>query len=420
LPRSARAQAQVAPVRLVYIFLPNGLDMGTFRPAVSGPTYELPPMLAGLTPLKPHFSVVTGLENLNANPDGPGDHAAGVSGFLTCAKANKSETDIRLGVSADQLAAQKFGKLTRLPSMELGIDGGGGTGNCDSGYSCAYARNIAWADGSTPLPKIVEPQQAFDQLFQGYDPNASEAEAKKRMAYEKSVLDSVIADVSDLKPKLGTTDAHKLDQYLTSVRELEKRLLDMGSGVVCTPGQPPPNKDNLDYQGHARAMLDLIALSFACDATRIATLMFGNAVSARTHPFLGINAGHHDISHHGQDPALVAQLAKIGAWEMDQLAYLLTKLNGLTDSVDGKTVLYNSAVFCSSDISDGDRHNHDDMPIVLGGHAGGAFTPGQHIAYPRGQGATREKVSNLLVSMLEAAGVAGAQLGDSTGPLTDL
>jgi hypothetical protein len=420
LPRAARAAAATAPVRLVYIYLPNGLDMATFRPTTVGADYTLPPMFAGLDALKGDFSIVTGLENANAKPDGPGDHAAGTSSFITCAHAFKSETNIKIGASADQVAAKKLGLATRLPSLQLGIDGGGGTGNCDSGYSCAYTRNISWADEVTPLPKIVDPAQAFNQLFQGYDPGASAAESEKRRAYEKSVLDFVLEDVGALSPKLGATDKTKLEQYLTSVRELEKRVVELGPQVTCTPGTAPPKKDQLDYPAHVKAMMELISLAFACDATRVVTLMFGNAVSGRTHSFLGVSGGHHDISHHMNDPGLIAQLAKIGAWEMQQLGFLLGRLKEQPDSVEGQSLLHNSAVFCSSDISDGNRHNHDDMPIVLGGHGGGRLKPGQHVRYAAEKGASKQKVSNLLVTMLEAAGVTGARVGDSTGPLSEI
>jgi hypothetical protein len=395
--------------------------MATFRPTTVGADYALPPMFTGLDALKPDFSIVTGLENFNAKPDGAGDHAAGTSGFITCAHANKSQTDIKLGISADQVAAQKLGTATRLPSLQLGTDGGGGTGDCDSGYSCAYARNISWADALTPLPKIVDPAQAFNQLFEGYDPGASETEAAKRRAYEKSVIDFVLADVDGLAPKLGATDKIKLDQYLTSVRELEKRVVDGGPGASCMLGTPPTKGAMLDYPTRIKTMMDLIALAFACDATRIVTLMFTNATSQHTHPFLDINAGHHDISHHMSDPAMIAQLAKIGAWEMQQIAYFFDKLKALPDATEGQSVLFNSAVFVSSDISDGNRHNHDDMPIVLGGNAGGKLKPGSHVSYtPKARTDPKQKVSNLLVTMLEAAGVTGAQFGDSTGPLTEL
>ncbi|RYZ05839.1 MAG: DUF1552 domain-containing protein [Myxococcales bacterium] len=420
LPHAARAQAAAAPVRLVYIYLPNGLDMATFRPATVGSDYQLPPMFTGLDALKGDFSIVTGLENANAKPDGPGDHAAGTSSFITCAHAFKSETAIKIGVSADQIAAKQIGAATRLPSLQLGIDGGGSTGNCDSGYSCIYTRNISWADDVTPLPKIVDPAQAFNQLFEGFDPNASAAETAKRRAYEKSVIDFVLADVDSLSPKLGATDKTKLDQYLTSVRELEKRVVELGPQVSCSPGAPPPKKDQLDYPKHLAAMMDLISLAFACDATRVVTLMLGNALSGRTHQFLGVSGGHHDLSHHMNDAGLIAQLAKIGAWEIQQLGYLFGKLKDQADGAEGQNLLYNSAIFCSSDISDGNRHNHDDMPIVLGGHAGGRLKPGQHVRYASEKGMPKQKVSNLLVTMLEAAGVTGAQFGDSVAPLTEL
>jgi hypothetical protein len=420
LPRAARAQAAVAPVRLAYIYLPNGLDMATFRPSAPGAGYTLSPMLASLADVQSEFCVVSGLENASAKPDGAGDHAAGTSGFITCAHAFKSETEIKLGISADQIAAQAIGAQTRMPSLQLGIDGGGPTGGCDSGYSCAYSRNISWADAVTPLPKIIDPRQAFDQLFQGYDPDASAAEAAKRRALDQSVIDYVLADVDSLKPKLGSSDQKKLDQYLTGVRELEKRLVGTGSGVSCTLGIPPASKNELDYPAHVKAMFDLIALGFACDATRIVTFMLGNAASGRTHPFLNITGGHHDISHHMNDAALIAQLAKIGEWEMQQLGYFLRKLKELPDGEDGQSLLHNSTIFCSSEISDGNRHNHDDLPIVLAGSGGGALKTGEHVMFTAAKGAPKQKVSNLLVTMLESAGVTGAQVGDSTGPLTEL
>jgi hypothetical protein len=190
--------------------------------------------------------------------------------------------------------------------------------------------------------------------------------------------------------------------------------------VTCTPGTAPPKKDQLDYPAHLKAMMDLIALSFACDATRVVSLMYGNAVSGRTHPFLNINGGHHDISHHMNDAGQIALLAKIGAWEVQQLGYLLNKLKQQEDSVEGQNLLYNTAVFFSSDISDGNRHNHDDMPVVLGGHGGGKLKPGQHVRYEAAKGASKQKVANLLVTMLGAAGVTDGQVGDSSGTLPEL
>ena len=420
LPREVRAQtATPPPVRLVYVFLPNGLDMATFRPATTGAGWATTPMLAPLEALKADFSVITGLENISGRPDDLGDHASGTSSFITCAHANKSETDIRLGVSADQVAAQAFGSQTRLPSLQLGIDGGGGSGNCDSGYSCTYTRNISWADATTPLPKITDPKQAFDRIFAGFDPDETDAEAEKRRLYNKSVLDQVKTEATSLSAKLGYTDRQKLEQYLTGVRELEGRLVTTGPTVTCTPGTPPPVARGLAYDVHVRHMTDLMVTALTCDATRVISFMFGNGLSNKTHPFLGISGGHHDISHHSGDAAKIAQLAQIGLWEMEQVAYFFGKLKAVTEG-DGQNLLQNSAIFVSSDISDGNRHNHDDLPVVLGGHGGGRLHPGQHIAFPNTRNQPKEKMANLLVTMLQVAGVENATVGDSTGPLANI
>jgi Protein of unknown function (DUF1552) len=418
-PRKARAQLAGTSVRLIYIFLPNGLDMGTFRPTTTGADYVTPPMLVPLEPHKSDFSVITGLENFSGWPDGPGDHAAGTSAFITCSHAFKSETTIRSGVSADQVAAQALGGQTRLPSLQLGIEGGLGSGNCDNGYSCTYARNISWANASTPLPKITSPAQAFNQLFEGFDPAASAADITRRQLYDASVLDHAVGEVSSLSSKLGQSDRIKLDQYLSGVRQLERRLTGVAPGLACAPGQPPPGGIEADFPSHVQAMNDLMVLALSCDATRYISLMFGNASSSRTFPFLGIVAGHHDISHHRNNPVNIAQLQQIGRWEMEQLAYLLARMKEVPDGAEGETLLHNSAVFVSSDVSDGSRHNHDDLPVILAGNGGGAFTPGRHIAYPPNN-VGKEPLANLFVSMLNAAGVAGATLGDSTGPLVDV
>jgi hypothetical protein len=413
-PRKARGAAADTPKRLLYYWVPNGLNMAGFRPATTGPGYATPPMLQPLEALKDDFMVVTGLENMLGKPDGAGDHAGGTSAFITCAHALKSETDISLGISADQIAAGQIGKLTRLPSLQLGIDGGSSAGGCDSGYSCAYARNISWAGPTTPLPKMTSPQQIFDQIFTGFDPMASQADIDKRRAYSQSVLDSVTRDAMSLSGKLGAIDRGKLDQYMTGVRELERRITDT-SGVACTPGTRPAK--TLDYPTQVQVTSDLMVLAMQCDATRIITFMLGNAVSQRAYPFLNnITRGHHDISHHGGNAENIDQLQQIGTWEMQQLGYLMTKMKAVTEG-DGSNMLFNSTIFLSSDISDGDRHNHDDLPVILGGHGGGVFTPGKHVAYAK---TTHSKISDLLLTMLGTVGVQNAKLGDSTGPLTDL
>jgi hypothetical protein len=414
LPRAARAQATPLPQRLIYYFVPNGIHMDGYRPTTTGENYVLTPILEPLAALKADFSVVSGLENVNANPDGPGDHASGTSAFITCAHANKSETEIELGISIDQVAANAIGQSTRLPSLQLGIDGGGSAGGCDSGYSCAYARNVSWTGPKTPAPKITDPSQAFDEIFRGFDPVASQAEIEKRRFYESSVLDLVSADADRLALRLSATDAQKLGEYTTSVRELERRM-QQDQALACEPGARPMS--DYEFPAHVDVMTELMVLALRCDATRIITFMLGNAVSGRAYPFLGIERSHHDISHHQDEQQNLTELQAINTWQMERFAKLLAGMKAVTEGTDdASNLLFNSSVFLSSDISDGDRHNHDDMPVLLAGHAGGVFTPGRHIAYPEAQ---RERVANLLVTTAHAAGVT-ATLGDSTGVLEDL
>jgi hypothetical protein len=414
VPREARAAAAVpAAKRLLFLFIPNGIQQANYRPATVGSDYAITPILKPLEALRGDISVVSGLENAPARPDPPGDHASGTSAFITCAKALKSETSISLGISADQVAAAQIGSLTRLPSLQLGIEGGSSAGGCDSGYGCAYTRNISWSGPSTPLPKITNPQLVFDRLFAGFDPNASVAEVEKRKAYKKSVLDIALADAQSLSARLGPTDQRKLDEYLTGVRELETRIATGMGSASCTPGTRPAA--TLPYPAHVKMMNDLMVLAMQCDVTRIFSYMQGNGLSGRTYPDLGITRGHHDISHHGMNADNLAQLTTIATWEMEQFAYLIGKMKATADG-PSSNLLYNSAVFISSDISDGDRHNHDDLPVILAGNGGGALKPGRHISYTR---ASKTKLSNLLVTMLGTVGV-NAPVGDSTGPNLDL
>jgi hypothetical protein len=411
--RTASAQTPPAPRRLLYYYVPNGIHMATFKPTAAGTTYATPAMLMPLEALKSDFSVISGLENVPAKPDGPGDHASGTSAFITCVHALKSETTIQLGISADQVAAKAIGTATRIPSMQLGMSGGSTAGNCDSGYGCAYARNISWADVTTPLPKIIDPVKVFDQIFAGANPTETATAAAKRRAYDKSVLDAITSDAKGLALKLGRSDNLKLDQYLTGVRALETKLLTMTPVTQCMPGTKPVA--TTDFPAKVAIMSDLMVLAMQCDATRIITFMLGNAISGQTYPALGITGGHHDISHHANDATKLSQLATIGLWEITQLAYLMNKMKAVTEG--SSNMLYNSTIFFSSDISDGNRHNHDDLPVILAGNGGGALKPGQHLIFPTNM---HQKVSNLLLTMLGTAGVANVTLGDSTGPLVGL
>jgi hypothetical protein len=456
VPRAARAQAAARATRAIYWWMPNGFWMDSFRPIDVGTGYTMPPLFTpAMDALRADFSIVTGLDNSIASPDGLGDHASGTAGFITGAKAMKT-ANLKLGTSADQVAVQALktaGRLTtRVPSLNLGIDGGAAAGGCDSGYSCAYCRSISWSDAATPLPKITDPLEAFNTLFMGYDPTASQADIAKRQLYSKSVLDYVNNDAQRLQLKLGKSDQSKLDQYLTGVRALELQVTNSGpiaSSASC-PGMPPPSlasiggmasngmfaqggagdqEPNAVYVKHVQLMCDLMVLAIQCDATRIITFQQGNSVCNQTYENLGISGGHHNISHHGGNQTNINQIIKINVWELQQLAYLLTKMKAIPDGTDGSNLLTNSVVFVSSDVSDGNRHNHNDMPVILAGHGGGMLKPGQHMRYgpevkapswsslPPSSGVP---LANILLTTIATLGVTGVSVGNSTGLLTEV
>ena len=416
VPRGARAQAMTGPKRIVFYYVPcgiNGSTRGDFWPTDTGTNYTLSSMLMPLASLKADFTFVTGLENPLAKPDGPGDHASGTGAFITCQHPFKSDSMVMLAPSADQIAAAQIGKATRLPSLQLGMDGGSSAGGCDSGYSCAYSRNISWSGVSTPLPKLTSASQVFDQIFAGFDATATAAQRAKRRAYQQSVLDAAIGDATSLQAKLGKTDKAKLDEYLTGIREVERELTAATPGAVCTmPASKPASSS--DFPTAVKTMSDLMVLAMQCDATRIITFMLGNAASNRVYGNLGISRGHHDISHHMSLPDNLGMLQQIGTWELQMFAYLLGKMKAVTEG--SQTMLYNSSVFLSSEISDGNRHNHDDMPVLLAGNGGGAFTPGKHVLYAP---TSHTKVSNLLTTVLGTMGV-NVNVGDATGTLPEL
>lgn len=417
MPRKARAEPGDAR-RILTFYVPNGVHMPAWTPAEVGSVFTLPTILEPLAPHQAKIAVLSGLANLPARPDGPGDHAAGTSGFLTCRHVVKTEgADIQNGISMDQVAAAQVGQFTRIPSMQLGIDGGSSAGDCDSGYSCAYARNISWASETQPLPKAVNPQVVWDLLFGGFDPQASAEERARRQLYRTSVLDYVLGEANSLKPRLGTTDQRKLDEYMTGVSELEKKIQKAATAPVCTAIDRPPAAP--PYQEHVRLMLDLIALSFQCDATRVVSFMLGNAGSNRPYPFLDVNGvpvseGHHEISHHQDLQTNFEKLTAIARWEVEQLAYLVGKLD-LIDEGNGTTVLDNTAVFFSSEIEDGNSHAHTNLPVVVAGSLGGAITTGRHAVYQD------QPMANLFISLLQGVGVETSTFGDDgTGPLANL
>jgi len=404
LPRGvARAQSAI-PTRFLGYYVPCGIVMANWTPGTEGADYDLPTILEPLLDLKSAVSVITGLSNRPARPDGPGDHASGTGAFLTVAHPYKTEgADIANGISLDQRLADQLGSDTSLRSLQVGVDGGGSAGGCDSGYSCAYARNVSWSGPQTPLPKLTDPSIVFDRLFAGFDAQASAEDLARRLRQNTSVLDHVLADAQSLSMRLGSRDQHKLDEYMTGVRELEKRLQDGSTGPMCDAGERPMS--DLAYQEHVRAMSDLMVLAFQCDVTRFTTFMLGNAGSGRSYDFIGVSGGHHDLSHHQGDATKLASLTTIDRWEVEQFAYLLGRMQAVDEG--GESLLDHSVVFFSSEIEDGDTHAHDNMPILLAGGGSGAFNPGRHVRF-----GGQPSVGNLFVSILQAFGLPDASFGD--------
>lgn len=414
LPFGSKAYAQQdVPRRMLCFYTPNGFHMPAFTPPDEGVGFTLPETLQPLAALQDDILVLSGLENKAANPDGPGDHAAGTGSFLTATHVRKTEgADIENAISVDQAAANAIGEATPYPSLQVGMDGGGSTGNCDSGYSCAYARNVSWAGPQTPLPKTVDPQVIFDRLFAGFDPEATQEEREKRQRYQRSILDYAIEDATKLQEKLGAADRQKLEEYLTGVRELETRIGDLDDATLC--GVPDRPGGSYDVTEKAEVMSDLMVLAFQCDLTRVQSFMLSNAGSGRRYDFLGISEGHHQISHHQSLQANYDKLKVINRWEIEQFAYLVQKLKDTTDG-NGDPLLASTAVFLSSEISDGNRHNHNDLPVLIAGQGGGTFNTGRHVTY------NDDPIADLFITMLDSMGVSVNSFGqDGTGLLPNV
>jgi hypothetical protein len=413
--RASGAAGQAEPLRMAFFYVPNGVHIPAWTPEAVGSSYELPSSLEPLAPFKGELVVLTGLAQQNgfALGDGPGDHARALGSFLTGAHPLKTDgANIRAGVSVDQVAAEKMGHLTRFRSLELGIDRGAQAGNCDSGYSCAYSSNIAWRSETTPVAKEVNPRLVFDRLFASRNKDESGAARARRELYRKSILDFVTDDATGLVRRLGANDKRKLEEYLTGVRELEVRIARAEEGTtVDLDGVTRPAGIPQDYQEHIRLMFDLMVLAFQADITRISTFMYANEGSTKSYAFIGVPEGHHDLSHHGGNPEKHEKLKKINHFHIDQFAYLLAKLRSIREG--DSTLLDRAMLVYGSGLSDGNRHNHNNLPILVAGKGGGTIRTGRHLKFE-----TQTPLNNLYLSLLDRMGTPIEALGDSTGRLT--
>ncbi len=408
------AGQRAAPNRMAFLYVPNGQDMPSWTPRAAGPLGELPPILSALAPVKNDLLVISGLAADKARPHGDdgGDHARAMAAFLTGTQPRKTAgTDIRAGTSVDQVAAARIGDQTRIASLEIGCEAGSMAGNCDSGYACVYSSTMSWKSPTQPLPKEVNPKLVFGRLFgaEGASERAARATARR------SILDFIREDSKSLTNKVGTGDKQKLDEYFTSIREIELRM-ERASRMPPLPapaGVKPPEGIPESQAEYLRLMCDLLVLAFQADVTRVCTFAFANEGSNKSYPEIGVNEGHHELSHHGHDPEKIRKVRDINRFHIAQLARLLTRLKSIPEG-DG-TLLDDCMIAYGSGNSDGDRHNHDDLPILLAGRGGGTIKTGRHLRL-----AGETPVTNLWSSMLERMDVRVPFVGDSTGSLAGL
>lgn len=406
-----------APLRTAFVMFPNGAIPERWKPTGGEKDFVFNETLSSLESVRSNLQVLSGLDHDNANPgnDGGGDHARGNGVFLTGMRLNKSATDIRNGVSIDQVIASQVGHQTRFPSLELSCDANRQSSNCDSGYSCAYQYNISWKDQSTPMTPENNPRLVFERMFGAGNHGERAENAHNRMMDRRSILDFVMNDAKSMQRRLGRGDQDKLDQYLTGVRDVEARIQKAELfGANADPDMLTPSGIPDSHEEYVDLMYDMMLLAFKTDSTRVATLVLGHDGDNRSYGHLDISEGHHDISHHQNNAERIDKLATIDKWQVDRFARFLNRLDAEQD-LDGNSILHNSQIVYGSGNSDSNRHTHEDLPVLLAGAGGGSLNAGryvQHGSFP---------MSNMFLTMADKAGVQGVDsFGDSTGRLANV
>jgi len=409
---TAATKTAAAPVRrLGYVFMPMGCDLSRWTPpGADGRLGELSPILSSLAPVRDKVTVLSNLELRNAYP---GSHATSNAAFLSCAKAKHTESsDYYLGTTADQLAARDIGRETPLPSLELAMDMLQTTGQCDNGYACVYQNNLSWSSPTTPLPAEAHPRLVFERLF---GEGGTLAERRAALRKRASLLDWVAADVASLKRQLGASDRARVDGYLDTIREVERRIQ---RAETATADQPLPDLDRplgvpAAYAEHARLMFDLQVLAMQGDLTRVITFQLARETSNRTYPEIGVPDPHHPLSHHGNDPDKIARMAKINAFHVSLFAYFLERLKATPEG--GGSLLDHSLLLYGSGIGNPNVHDHTNLPVIVAGGAAGGMKGGRHLRYDQ-----PVPLANLHLTLMQKAGVNIDSFADSNGRITDL
>lgn len=404
------------PLRMGFTYIPNGVIMDKWRPLETGPLKSLPNSLQPLQNHTADFQVISGLNHTKAyaNGDGGGDHARANATFLTGCQARKTAgKDIKVGVSVDQIAADAIGDKTKLRSLELSCDGVRRSGKCDSGYSCAYQYNLSWKTESMPMVPESNPRLVFERLFGNASSPTDRKGQLKRRALNKSILDFALQGASNFNKRLGKLDQEKLSEYFTSVRELEKRIEREEKNWEKLPDLKSPVGIPENYRAHLRLMFDMMVLAFQSDSTRISSFLLAHDGSNRSFRDIGVPEGHHSLSHHKNDPEKIKKLAKIDHFYSEQFAYFIDKLS-TTQEIDGSRLIDHCMIVFGGGISDGNRHRHSNLPVLLAGGSSHGLTTGRHVDY---EGVP---MTNLYLGMLDRAGVQASQVGDSSGLIKDL
>jgi hypothetical protein len=404
-----------APLRMAFVYVPNGVDVRNWSPAYEGKLQELTRILKPLEPVKDDILLLGNLTHNNGRAlgDGPGDHGRCCGTYLTGVHVKKTTTQIHAGVSMDQLVAREVGRETRFASLEMGIEDARQSGDCDSGYSCAYTNNLAWRSDSQPLPPVLNPRDLFERLF-GKGPALDPAGRAREAKYRRSILDFVTADTKKLERDLGPTDRRKLDEYLSSIREVERQLEKAEQdNAQIDPRMDKPYGVPADFAEHFRLMTDMATIAFQADLTRVMTFLVTHEGSSRAYREIGISDGHHPLTHHRNQVELMDKVSAINEYHMRQFAAWVAKLKA-TPEGDG-SLLDHSMVVYGAGLSDGNRHLHDDLPTVIAGRANGSIKTGRRVVYPK-----ETPMCNLFLSMMDRMGVRMENFADATGRLEGL
>jgi len=414
---SAQAGAVSPPVRLMFLYVPNGMDMENWNPDYSGPLAELPRILKPLEPFRDEMLMLGNLTHNWARVllDGPGDHGRCSANYLTGSHVVKSDKSIHVDgpMSMDQLIASRIGNETRLPSLEIGMEDPRQSGNCDSGYSCAYTNNLSWKSETQPMPPILDPRMLFDRLF-GSNAELTPTEREQRRRIRTSILDYVKESTNTLSKGLGSSDRRKLDEYLTAIRSIEQQMERAAKDETpVEPGMPKPPGTPADFAEHFKLLTDMVTIAFQADLTRVVTFLITREGTSRPYREIGIADGHHPLTHHGGRREQLAKVTQINEYHTTNFAAWLDKLSGLKEG-NGR-LLDNLMLVYGAGLSDPNRHLHDDLPTLIVGRGGGSLRPGRRIVYRR-----ETPFSNLHLSLMDRMGVRVESFGDSSGRLSGL